>query len=240
MTAPQITAVDGDRGIFRVGRGPQLWNWVDWQWAKDRRFTGRWDDPDGAYRVLYTGSALYVCLLESLADLRPAPDVAAALDEIEDADDDGGLHATQASGTLSYSWLENRMVGTAHQRGAYLPVTDSAVLGIISRAFNPLDYDIQTREPIDASTLKRGDAKPLTRAVSRWSYTLTNEDGGALDGIQYRSRFGDEFELWAIFERDPGHGDRSELITDWTQRQLHAEDPDLVKAMQTHGLTWPE
>ena len=80
----------------------------------------------------------------------------------------------------------------------------------------------------------------MTRAVSRWSYTLTNEDGGALDGIQYRSRFGDEFELWAIFERDPGHGDRSELITDWTQRQLHAEDPDLVKAMQTHGLTWPE
>jgi len=38
---------------WRVGHAPTPWRFTDWSYAGgDGRFDGRWDDPDGSYRVL--------------------------------------------------------------------------------------------------------------------------------------------------------------------------------------------
>ncbi|MQA00994.1 MAG: RES domain-containing protein [Dehalococcoidia bacterium] len=51
---------------------PDPWTWPDWSQAiRDGTFGNRWDDPDGAYRVLYASSSRFGALLETLARFPP-------------------------------------------------------------------------------------------------------------------------------------------------------------------------
>ena len=41
------------RRLWRIGRAPDPWQFVDWTYAdQNGHFDGRWDDPEGTYRVL--------------------------------------------------------------------------------------------------------------------------------------------------------------------------------------------
>ena len=64
------------------------------------RFNGRWDDPDGNYRTLYTGNTLLGCLLEVLAGFRPDPTLADDLDGIIEDPYDELVHPTPAPGIV--------------------------------------------------------------------------------------------------------------------------------------------
>ena len=68
-----ISVVTEPGTVWRVGYRPDPWTFTPWQYAENGRFTGRWDDPDGNYRTLYTGQTLLGCLLEVLACFRPDP-----------------------------------------------------------------------------------------------------------------------------------------------------------------------
>ncbi|MFV1990439.1 MAG: RES domain-containing protein, partial [Acidimicrobiales bacterium] len=63
--------------VWRVGFD-DAWAWTPWEYATDGRFSGRWDDVDGVYRVLYAGSSLLACLVEVLAVFRSDPELARA------------------------------------------------------------------------------------------------------------------------------------------------------------------
>jgi len=66
--------------VRRVGFEPDPWAWTPWEYGS---FTGRWDDPEDLYRVLYAASTPLGCFLEVLAASRPDPGLAADLAEIE-------------------------------------------------------------------------------------------------------------------------------------------------------------
>ncbi len=46
--------------VFRLARAPDPWTWPDWSQASlGGTFGNRWDDPEGAYRVLYVSSTRF-------------------------------------------------------------------------------------------------------------------------------------------------------------------------------------
>lgn len=50
--------------------------------GSERKIPGRWDDAEGNFGTVNTGSSLLACLLEVLADFRNDAQVAAALTEV--------------------------------------------------------------------------------------------------------------------------------------------------------------
>jgi len=49
--------------VWRIGYRPAPWAWTPWQYAGvEGRFTGRWDDPRGAFRTICAGRELLACL----------------------------------------------------------------------------------------------------------------------------------------------------------------------------------
>ncbi len=51
-----LESVRCDAQLHRVGFAPDPWSFTDWRFAEKGRFRGRWDDPEGEYRVLYAAS----------------------------------------------------------------------------------------------------------------------------------------------------------------------------------------
>ena len=61
-----------------------------------------------------------------------------------------------------------------------------------------------------------------------------------MDGVEYLSRHGDEFKLWAIYERDTEHNSPHQIRGHFAPQVVSTEDPDLVDAMDIHKLEWIE
>ena len=91
-----------------------MWTFTPWRYADNGVFTGRWDDPQGHFRVLYAGDSLRGCFMELLAPFRPDPAVA---DGLADIADEPGDVPTSPAGTLPHDWASQRRVGTAHLTG---------------------------------------------------------------------------------------------------------------------------
>lgn len=68
MNIPAVTAIDAvGSPVWRVGRAPDPWAWVDRQFAGHNR----WDDINGVFRTIYAGDTLFTCFVEVLAYARP-------------------------------------------------------------------------------------------------------------------------------------------------------------------------
>ena len=78
-----LESVRCDAELHRVGFAPNPWMFTDWRFAERGRFRGRWDDPEGEYRVLYAASTRLSAYLETLAPFRPDPEVLAAVDAFD-------------------------------------------------------------------------------------------------------------------------------------------------------------
>ena len=108
-----LEAVRCNAALHRVGFAPNPWAFTDWRFAQKGRFHGRWDDPEGEYRVLYSSSTRLGAYLESLAPFRPDPHVLAAIEAFDAADDDDGDEPLPPLGRLPRAWLRHRV--TARQ-----------------------------------------------------------------------------------------------------------------------------
>lgn len=228
-----------DRRAWRVGFLPQPWEWSDWRWAgPDGRFNGRWDPLDhGLYRTVYAGDTLLSCLVELLAPHRPDPYLMADMDAIlEDAEDEE-LHPTAPAGHLDIGqWLVNRTAGSARLQGRFVDITAAETVADLHPLFKgrALAYNLKD---FDAAALKNAENRLLTQEVSQHLWTRRNPDGSDFcDGIQFRSRHGDDLLLWAVYERD-SDGQVSTHITDMESAALAAETPELRSAMDLLGLT---
>lgn len=189
-----VTPVYPAETVYRVGRRPDPWAWPDWSQASpDGTFGNRWDDPLASYRVLYASSLALGALVETLSRFRPDLGVIAGLEEI-DGDDDAW-----PSGAVPRSWLAGRALGTGTLDGAYADIGAARSIRFIrsEMAARAIHHGL---DEIDAATLRLRAPRRFTQEVSRRIYECRSERNEPFRGIRYRSRFGDQFMNWAVFE----------------------------------------
>lgn len=229
-----LEPVDHDgQAVWRVGHGPTPWRFTDWAYADhDGRFDGRWDDPEGSYRVLYAATSRFGAFVEALGDFRPDPMVAAGLEDIVADDEDDP--ASVRPGQVPVSWSRGRVVGRASMSARCVQVGHSRSLAYLRRELSRLVVRYQL-EDLDAAAVRLRAPRAFTQHVSRFVYECTDDNGAAeFDGLHYLSRFGDDLENIALFEL----ASSNEAIADADAAPVSLDDPTLRQAMDHHGLTW--
>jgi RES domain len=202
--------------IYRVARKPDPWQPPDWSRANaDGTFGNRFDDPSGYYRVLYAASQLVSCFVETLARFRPDLALRAELSEIEGEDDFVPL------GQLPPEWCEQRLVGIAAADGDYADIYTSAWINHLRPRLADECLRLGLQE-LDAAVLQNAAPRRISQLASREAYDL------GCPGIYYRSRYGHDFENWAIFEPFP--------IRPKDSREIHDSDESLRIALEILGL----
>jgi RES domain len=160
-----LTVNRPDGTVHRVGFQPDPWAWTPWQYGP---FTGRWDDPEDLYRVLYAASSTLGCFLEVLAVFRPDPAVADALARIEgDEMEDSSFGAAQP-GKLDRSWLTNRRLGTARLGEDYVDVGHSQTIAHLRPHFIERARELGLPD-FDAAAIRMSAPRILTQEISRSS-----------------------------------------------------------------------
>lgn len=229
--SPGLQAVSPDGPLYRIGRLPDPWAFADWaNVGRDGTFGNRWDDPEGVYRVLYASSSRLGALVEVLARFRPDPHIVQALKEIEG---DAGTAKGLPPGELEAAWLRRRCLGVARVDGEFVDVGHSTTLARLREALasRVLHHGL---DELDAATIRLSAPRRFTQEMSRYIYDRSTPKGQRrYAGIAYRSRLGDEFRNWAIFEA-PGRA------LPWNeapeQQSIEPDDPDLVRALQLLGV----
>ena len=221
--------------VWRVGRAPDPWAWVEHQYSGHNR----WDDAGGEFRTVYAAESLYACYVEVLAYARPDIDADGQdlLAGIHEDSADALAYPVPAAGTIPPEWIGARMAISATLSGSFVDVRAASTIATLRPLF--LLRASQLGFPdVDAAALKSAHPRDLTQGIASYLYTLTDDDGEpTVDGIRFASRHGDELILWAVFER-PGDEPASRLIERHAARLVEPNDPDLLGAMSLHGLTW--
>lgn len=214
-----ITETAPPRTLYRLGREPDPWAPPDWAYAgEDGTFGNRFDDPRGTYRVLYASSSRLGCFLETLARFRVDVALAAALAEISGADDYVPL------GIVPREWRRGRAMGAADAAGVFAAIGSSESLATLREALAATLVELGL-EDLDAAAVRSSVPRAFTQAVSRYVY-----DTGRFDGVNYRSRYGDEIENWAVFE--PFTAIRPQV----RPQSVAYLDADFIAALATHRL----
>jgi hypothetical protein len=216
--------------LFRLGRAPNPWDWNDWANADaDGTFGNRWDDPESKYRVLYGCSQRLGSFMETLGRFPRDPKVQSELEiiELEPGEDDSAL----PPGHLRLAdWLEKRLMGRAKVAGNFAAVGRSRSLTYLHNRLSNSIGDYGLRE-IDGAAIRQTAPRSLTQVISRLAYECSTDEGARqFDGITYLSRYGDEFESWAIFE--PAE------IEPLDASPISQDDSDLREAGRRLGLTF--
>lgn len=215
--------------LFRLGRGPDPWAWVPWEYAlPDGTFGNRWDDPLGLYRVLYASSQRLGIFIECLARFRPDPAVVAGLDAIEDQDAPGPQ--ALAPGHVPRSWLDNRRVGRASVNGQFVAIGRSESLSWLREqmADRVIHYGIRD---LDGAAIRSSVPRRFTQEISRRVFEIAANGRRRYEGIAYQSRLGDEFHNWAIFEP-------ADITPIGFAEDIGDSDPDLEEAVRRLGLVF--
>ena len=174
--------------IYRVGRWPDAWQPPDWSGASpDGTFGNRFDDPQSYYRVLYASSQEVACFIETLARFRPDLALLAELQAIE------GENDFYPSGEVPAVWRANRALGAASAEGDYAEICGAEWITLLRRKLASECLRLGIGD-LDVSVLQSGLPRRITQLASRVAYEYR------LAGIYYRSRYGNNFENWALFE----------------------------------------
>jgi hypothetical protein len=212
--------------LYRIARLPDPWAWPDWaNVGGDGTFGNRWDDPQGLYRVVYASSSLLGALVEVLARFRPDPHILAALKQIDEKEED----RFQPPGELDVAWLENRCIGVARVEGAFADVGHSNSLARLREALAPRIAH-HGLDDLDAASVRLTVPRRFTQEISRYVYDCSTPEGQRrFAGVAYRSRLGDDFRNWAIFESS---GSATPWLRGAETRALAENDPDLGRALE--------
>jgi len=218
--------------VWRVGRAPDPWAWIDRRYAGDQR----WDDPDGLFRTIYVADSLFACFVEILAHLRPdRPAGQDLLDGIVEDPEDAAEYPSPPAGEVDPLWIQGKMRARAILDGPYADVRASSTIAALRPEFLALALSLGF-EDFDAAAIKSAFPRELTQQLAAHLYTQLTDDGTALvDGVRFASRHGDELIMWALFER-PGDDPSSRHLTDTTSELVSLDDPALLEAMALHGL----
>ena len=220
--------------VYRVAYRPDPFAWTPWRYARDGRFDGRWDDSDGQFRTVYVGDSVLGCLLEVLAKFRPDLVVAAQMDDIVVDEVDQVEYPTAPAGQVPRSWLVPRCAGIALMNGTFADVRKPATVREIRDRFGSTAAALDLDE-IDAAVLKLTAPREFTQRVAAWLYQRPEN----FTGTRFGSRHGDEFTLWALFER-PEDGEVPPALTQPHEEPLDSDTPALLHAFELFGLSWSD
>ncbi len=171
-----------------MARRPDPWQPPDWAFAgPDGTFGNRFDDPRGAYRVLYASSQRLGCYLETLARFRVDPALHAELAEI------AGENDFTPPGRVPPAWAETRMMGSAARHGSYADLYGDEWIAMLRRLLGA-DFRQAGIAELTANSLRQCCRRALTQQSSRLAFDRS------FDGIRYLSRFGQHICNWALFE----------------------------------------
>lgn len=233
--------------LYRVSRVPDPAALPSWEYAgEDRTFGGRWDDPNGRYRVLYTADSRIGALVETLQDFRPSLKMLARLREIEHDDfelDRKDTPIGRGSGIVPARFFEERLAGEiafgADPDAPSGRVVDAGHVDAIERLRKAF-ADFAVRLGIDEISLAEivgelpaliaTNPRLLTQRISREIY----EQYERFAGIAAPSSLGLPYSNYTIFEDPDAHGpDRLRVpVLERTARKLEREDPDVRRALE--------
>jgi hypothetical protein len=221
-----FAVVQPEGPLYRLARAPDPWAWPDWSYAGlDGTFGNRWDDPLGSYRVLYASTRRVGAFVETLARFRPDLSVLAAMERISGDED------PPSAGVVPLRWLEGRRIGEATVAGSFVDIGDADSLATLRSHFaaRAIHYGLSE---VDAATIRLHAPRGFTQEVSRLVYEQHQENDDCA-GICYRSRLGDQFVNWAIFEPTAVAG--LDLFQA-SSRPIEHDDADLFEALRLLGL----
>lgn len=140
------------------------------------------------------------------------------------------------SGALGPGWLEDPVYGRAVQDGRYCFITRSRTLACLRAGFPVARHGI-AQVDVDAALIKDVRSRKLTRSIARWVSDLPGGVGNApIDGVQFRSRHGDEIRMLAVFGRSDGHGHSGHISPVGSPEPVLDEEPELLDVFPRHGL----
>jgi hypothetical protein len=199
--------------LHRIGRRPDPLAWPPWEAVGG----GRFDDPEGRFRVLYAARRRLGAFVESLAPLRPSLALLARL---------------------------RAVVGTAEPvTRPRIPADWYARRAVVRLRLAPGQRWLDLRAPATREALRRelagellrlgladldvggvvGPARALTQAVAGWAH------GQGYAGLAYASRIDQALTCWAVFE-----GARFEAVG--SPEPIASDDPDLRAVARLFGL----
>lgn len=180
MPDTAIWVVDAaDRTVWRVGRAPDPWAWIDRQYAGHQR----WDDADGIFRMVYAGDSLYGCYVEVLAYARPDVGLHGAdlLADIVEDPEDAAEFPVPTAGSIPRDWIRGRMVATARLAGPYADVRSADTIAARRQFLRLalLGYPTSTLQqsraltPASSHSGSRATCTPLPTIAARPSLTVS-------------------------------------------------------------------
>ena len=190
------------------------------------------------WRTLYIGATRLTCYLEMLAYARPSGELTAALNDIDEDEDDATAFPTIAPGHVPRSWRSARVAGSGAIHGCFVLPADTETVATLRTLFRPHAIRHGLAD-LDTAAIRDARPRALTQAISQWINTLTDPAGEPVTGIQFDSRHGDGLVLWALYER-PGDGPTSKNTTVLDYGPVEEHDPDLIEAMRLHYLAWED
>ncbi|WP_373294808.1 hypothetical protein [Mycetocola manganoxydans] len=182
------------------------------------------------------GATAVACFFEVLAKFRPNTEVDAEMEAIESDEVDDIAFPALPAGAVSLDWVENRLIGSADLLGSYVAVTAAETIASLRGMWLKTAQE-QGFVDFDAAALKESAPRQLTQLVSRALYEASITGAPAFNGLEFRSRHGDDLLLWALFEH-PDDGTVSPQLTNINDEILRPEHPDLLTVMSLYGLFW--
>ena len=194
MADDVATARAPTAGPWRVGRNPEPLTVVAPKAhdLRSKRAGNRFDIA--GVGVAYFATKLEGCFAETLAELRPKPQLAVLVaDEWRAA---GHL----GPGLVPAGWRHRRtVVHVSVDRGyEFLDVEDVATHQVL-RSELALGLAALGVDDLDVGTVRGADRR-VTRLIADWAYQQETDDGyGRFAGIRYCSRLSSEWVCWALF-----------------------------------------
>lgn len=217
--------------LYRVGRRPDVWTWTEWTYAGESgTFGGRWDDPLGTYRVLYTSGSRLGAYLEALGDFRPDLLVVQGLAEIKENDREAPQ--TIPAGRLPSGWRAARIMGKGLSDGIRSPLVDVGSTRTLATLRKSLAAEARRLGvvDVDAASIRESVDRRFTQIVSRFIY----EQPMLYAGVYYLSRYGDDVADYAVFERSESP---QFPVTHVERSGIELDDEDFQQACKLHGIT---
>ena len=203
--------------LYRVGRAPDPLAWPP------ASTSGRYNDPQGRFRLLYAASERQAAFMETLAAFRPALRDLALVESLLSS---GELDLPHPIGHVPAAYFAKRIAAFRldhTQRWLDLRSPQTHAILRIELAAELLSAGYSGA--FNFGEIIGSDYK-LTGLVSRWSY-----DSG-YSGFAYPRTHDASLTCWVIF-------DRTSVTLVGTVEPIRHDDPDLLAAIDLFGLMLP-
>lgn len=188
-------------GLWRVGRGDAPLR-PSRPTAAEYTSTGgnRFDAANGEFGVLYFATNLDGCFGETLARLRPAPDLRALLEDEWQANT-GFMEV----GAVAADWRQRRTAVRVHVADTpplpFLDLDSVETLQVIRERLAGNLAALSVTD-LDIGAVRGGDRR-VTRLIASWAHQATDVATGepCYSGIRYASRLSSDWICWAVFDR---------------------------------------